>query len=59
MRLAGGENAVYLSQDGLELTGDGCTLALKQERAELTGELYVNGKSLREIITDVVNELLG
>ena len=59
VRLAGGENAVYLSQDGLELTGDGCTLALKQERAELTGELYVNGKSLREIITDVVNELLG
>lgn len=59
VRLAGGENAVYLSQDGLKLTGDQSSLTLKQKRAELDGELYINGKSLRDVIADVVAELLS
>lgn len=59
VRLAGGENAVYLSQDGLKLTGGESGLTLKQKRADLTGELYINGESLHDIIADVVIELLS
>lgn len=59
VRLAGGENAVYLSQDGLKLTGGESNLTLKQKRADLTGELYINGESLHDIIADVVIELLS
>lgn len=59
VRLTGGENTVYLSREGLLLTGEESGLALKKGRAELTGELFVNGESLRDIIEDVVIELLG
>ena len=59
VRLAGGENTVYLSREGLLLTGEESGLALKKGRAELTGELFINGESLRDIIEDVVIELLG
>lgn len=59
VRLTGGENTVYLSREGLLLTGEESGLALKKGRAELTGELFINGESLRDIIEDVVIELLG
>lgn len=60
VRLAGGASGVYLSQTGLELTaGEECALALRQGQAELTGELYLNGRSLHDVIADVVIELLG
>lgn len=74
VRLTGGECDVFLSQDGLELQGKGSaarlredrlelasggsTLSLKEDRTDLTGELYINGKSLHDIIVDVVMELL-
>lgn len=70
VRLTGGECDVFLSQDGLELRGKGSsaqlkedrlelvngdsTLSLKEDRTELTGELYINGRSLRDFIVDVV-----
>lgn len=59
VRLTGGENTVYLSQEGLQLTGDESGLILKNGRAEMTGELFINGESLYDIIRDVVIELLG
>lgn len=74
VRLTGGECDVFLSQDGLvlqgkgsaarlredrlELASGGSTLSLKEDRTDLTGELYINGKSLHDIIVDVVMELL-
>jgi len=74
VHLEGGESAVFLGQAGLELTGGESAaqllrdrlelkngegkLTLKGGRTDLTGELYINGKSLHSIIADVVAELL-
>ena len=43
VRISGGESGVLLGREGLELTG----------------ALYINGESLRDIIKDVVRDLLG
>ena len=59
VRISGGESGVLLGREGLELTGQGSALVLKEDRAELTGALYINGESLRDIIKDVVRDLLG
>jgi len=75
VRLAGGESGVYLGQNGLELTGGGSAarlakdglelksgesgLSLKGDRVDLTGELYINGRSLHDIIAEIVMKMLG
>lgn len=43
VRLKGGESSVFLGQDRLELTGD----------------LYLNGRTLYDVVRDIVIDLLG
>ncbi len=43
VRLKGGESSVFLGQ----------------ERLELTGDLYLNGRTLYDVVRDIVIDLLG
>ena len=59
VRLDGGACSVLLGQEGLELAGTDSGLSLKGGRAELTGELFVNGRALYDIVREIVIDLLG
>ena len=48
-----------LGQDGLRLTNERGGLELTEDRTELTGEVYINGKTLRSLIREIVISLLG
>lgn len=59
VRLTGGACSILLGQGGLELAGADSGLNLKGGRAELTGDIYINGRALYDIIRDIVIELLS
>ena len=59
VRLTGGVCEIMLGQDGLRLTNERGGLELTEDRTELTGEVYINGKTLRSLIREIVISLLG
>lgn len=59
VRLDGGACTALLGQEGLELTGTDSGLSLKGGRAELTGEIYLNGRTLYDVVREIVIALLG
>ena len=74
-RLDGGICGVLLGQDGLELKGGESEVRLEEKelslklgssgvrlgggRTELTGELYLNGRTLYDVVQSIVADLLG
>lgn len=65
---AEGESPCILgtAQDGgelksgeVQLTGGDCAVRLGQKRLELKGELYINGRTLRELVKEIVTEMLS
>lgn len=59
LRLTGGESAALLGPEGVKLTGGAGGLELKGGRAELNGDLYLNGRPLYDVVRDILIDLLG
>lgn len=59
VRLNGGVCEVMLGQEGLKLTNGNGGLELRDSRTELTGDIYINGKTLKSLIREIVMSLLG
>lgn len=43
----------------VQLTGGGCSVRLGQHRLDLSGNLYINGKSLKEVILEAFSPTPG
>ena len=43
----------------VRLTGGGCSVRLGQDRLDLWGNLYINGKTLKEAIQEILNPPQG